>query len=605
MKLSNKVLALSLSVVMIVSAAGCSKGTIGGNDTGVSADRTYSYWIASGEDSSYYSTYEENPGIQYLLTQSYGTDENGKDIKVDFNFQVPVSGKQQDNFNTLLATGEYTDVLDMAFSTSSAAELYEQGIALDITEYVEKYMPNYLAFLEAHPDLKLTSTNVVDGEKKYLQLYNYNDALPYMWEGYIYRRDWLVKYGTNPQDGSSFSGEYTLTNEDGTPNIDSWVDNVIFPSGGSDPVYISDWEWMLGIFKTAIEDLKIADGYCMSLYYPGFMGAGDLVCAFGGGGPAWYKQDENTIINGADKEDFRVYLQCMNTWYKNGWIDTAFSEHATDMFYKIDQPKVFSGKVGLWCGTAATLGGRLADPTSPYLDGYVAYFARQPINDIYGTEAQQNKTPYCMYQQSLETTSTIITDKASKKDLVALFKFLDYMYSEEGSIIKNIGLNKEQFEVTQSEFYKTYGLTDGAYYEVTTDAGEKKLQLVDTLLKDGGTLQTASKALRIAGLANMSLISHEWETDTYKHNFEEWTFYNNTGYLSTSFIAQLSSEDAATYSKIQVNSTEFMNKSIPGFVSGKKDPFNDDDWNSYVKALSKYNPDAVTKIFQALLDSLK
>ena len=72
----------------------------------------------------------------------------------------------------------------------------------------------------------------------------------------MYRRDWLVNYGTNPQTGEAFSGEW----KDG-----EWTDNVVFPSGGTDPVYISDWEWMFDIFETALQMQGMTDGYVMQL----------------------------------------------------------------------------------------------------------------------------------------------------------------------------------------------------------------------------------------------------------------------------------------------------------------------------------------------------
>ena len=226
-------------------------------------------------------------------------------------------------------------------------------------------MPNYMDFLDANPDLKATSTNFIDGENKFIQLRIYNYQVAEQWGGYMYRRDWIIQYGKNPKDGTAFNGEYTLKNEDGSINTDSRNDNVVFPSGGSDPVTISDWEWMLDIFKTAITKQGIDDGYCMSLYYPGFNETGTLVSSFVGGSASWYKDKENKIQYGLTGDDFKLYLQTMNQWYKNGWIDKAFPEHATDSFYTIDDAKVRQGKVGLWYGLKSQLIVFRADNTNP------------------------------------------------------------------------------------------------------------------------------------------------------------------------------------------------------------------------------------------------
>jgi putative aldouronate transport system substrate-binding protein len=143
--------------------------------------------------------------VEYLLDYTEYENKNGK-FKIDLEFMVPVAGSEVDNFNTLLSTGEYADIMEMSRYQGSIVELYEDGVIVDLTEYMEEYMPNYMAYLEANPELARTAANLVDGERKYLQLYSYNSSvMDEYWSGYNYRRDWLVKYGENPVDGSKFS----------------------------------------------------------------------------------------------------------------------------------------------------------------------------------------------------------------------------------------------------------------------------------------------------------------------------------------------------------------------------------------------------------------
>ena len=593
-----------LVFVMSLLAVGCS----GGNSDSAKADKKHSYtWWIPAMDGLYVSSYDKNPGVEYLMTKTW-QDENGKDTKLALEFMVPAEGSQVDNLNTMIGTGDYTDVIDASMYSGSVAGLYDEGIILDITSYVEQYMPNYLKFLEANPQYKQTATNVVDGELKYLQLYSYRKTLGDQWGGFMYRRDWIVKYGKNPNDGSAFSGEYTAKNADGTDNLNSWKDNVIFPSGATDPIYISDWEWMMEIFQTAIEDQKIADGYCMSLYYPGYIATGDLASAFGGGAPSWYQNKDGKIENGLVSDDFRTYLQCMNTWYKNGWIDKAFQEHASDMFYTVDETKVHQGKVGLWYGMVASLIGG-SDLGDEYTKGMIVYAARPPINDIYGTDAQKNVEPYSFYQMGQELSPIVITSKAEEKDLVALFKFLDFQFSDEGMLIHNAGLNKEQYEASKNELYTQYGLTEGAYTvsaEKNAD-GLYEIEYVD-YIKKHYDMETATRANRLFGLDGVPegfiKVNHD-ESEAYRLSLNEWVAYTSTGNLSSSLQSQLSAEDAGVISKISTNITEFAAKNVPAFINGKQDPYNDQDWQAFLKAMSKYNPDQVTQIYQNLLDQIK
>ena len=602
-KMWKRISIIILTVVFCLNMVGCSSGSGEDNSGGADKAHTFTWWMPTGEDSSFYADYRDNPAVNYMLAKSYKNEE-GKDVKIDLEFLIPAAGSARDNLTTVISTGDYSDVMDISMYVGSVTELYEDGVALDLTPYVEKYMPNYLKYLNENPELAATATNVVNGEKKYLQLYSYSNTLPQPWNSFNYRRDWIVKYGKNPKDDSAFQGEYTKKKADGSVDMDSWEDNVVFPSGGSDPVYISDWEWMLSIFQTALKEEGITDGYCTSIYYPGYIATGDLVCAFGGGGSHWYKNKEGNAEFGLSSDNFRTYLQCINTWYKNGWVDTAFTEHATDMFYKIDDAKVRQGKIGLWMGVTSQLIGK-GDLGEGLTKGMVVYAAKQPINDKYGSDAQKNKEPYTFYQSSKEGPPIIVTNKASEKDIVALFSFLDYTYSEEGNLLKEAGLNKEQFEVTQDEFYKKYGMTEGSY-TITEVDGMKELENVDVIKKTLNLegLDSSNRLFGLGGIpAGYKRVDHT-EGVAFRHNINECLAYTNTGMFQKSFTSQLSAEDNAIISKTDTNITEFGSKNVPSFINGTKDPFNDNDWEAFKKALSKYNPDQATQIYQKLLDQL-
>lgn len=585
-----------------------SGGDINGEDspqpasTGETVTETFTWWMRSGIDSSYVEKYEDLPAIKYLTSKVWGKDDEGNDVKINLEFITPIAGSEQENYNTMLATGDYPDIM-ATMVQSPVSELYDEGIILQLDEYVANYMPNYTRIVNETPEFGSLVTNLVENEKQFLQVYGLNEPILDMNTGFQYRRDWIVKYGSSPVDGSEFSGFYTETNSDGTPNILTWEDNVVFPSGGSDPVYISDWEWMFEIFDKAIQEENITDGYALSLPSEGFFVPGDLVSAFGGGGPEWYKTPDNDISFGATSDDFRIYLQTMNSWYQNGWIDTAFPEHTdVTMFWKIDEAKYRSGKVGLWYGQLLTLQGKL-DNGEGLLDGIVSYAAPAPINDKYGTDAQQNKEPYNIYRQSrIDSTSIVVTDKAEDKNLPALFSMLDYLFSEEGSIVFAYGLTKEQDEEIGDELYTEWGLTEGAHYTVETSDGIKYSK-VDTILNDGAFLDNAAIPIRLPKFTPHSE-KYYTEPESYLDNWSRWRQYESDGHLEPAFTGQLSPEDSQVASKIQANVREYMAKNTPAFIIGTKDPLNDDDWSAYVDELNALSPDEATKLYQSLAEEI-
>lgn len=599
------------SMILAFSAAvmltGCGNSQSASTD-GATKDTTFSVWLGKVEDSAYYSDYRENPVLQLYLEDSYLGKDN-KEVKIDFEFQTPAAGSEKDNFNTMIATGDYADMMDVDHYAGNIVDLYDEGVALDLTEYIEKYMPNYVSFLEKNPELGMTAVNMIDGEKKYLTISSYMTTLK-EWQGFMYRRDWVVKYGKHPATGEVFHGEYTIKNEDGTWNTDSWLDDVVFPSGGSDPVYISDWEWMFEIFDIAMEDLGITDGYGYSSGYMGFSKLGVLNSSFGGGSALWYvNQKTGQVGFGGYNDEMRAYLQCLNTWYQKGWLDKSFAEHTGQMPWRVDEAKVRQGKVGLWVGMETQLFNRMA--TEDELTKDILVFAcSYPINDIYGDEEQQNKEPYCLYKTGAQGKRYIITDKAEEKDIIALFSFLNVLYDEENAFLNYYGLSKEEYEKTQNEYYTKWGLIEGAYIETDklTEEGKRIYYFNPILATDSGSMNTAMAMSRMPGLQMESptrVAIDGTQTEMYRHMKHLWEdVYQNTGLVEDLVETLFTPEQTKEMTSIETNVNEFMEKNISSFINGSKDPFNDNDWEAYSKALSKYNPERGTEIYQGLYDQL-
>ena len=405
---------------------------------------TFSYWIPRNEDTSYYDNYRQNPVIQYLLgTRTY----EGKKLELEFKAGIP--GSERDNFSNMLSTESLTDVFNLAYCDYTPETLLKDDYILDLTEWIPKYMPNYMAALEKSPELKAYVTN--DG--KYLALYGIREKAQSNFMGILYRRDWIAKYGQNPVTGAPFTYGFGEAK-----NAQTWTDDVVFPSGGTEPIYISDWEWMFDIFTKAVEDLGISDGYCFAPYFKGYNEDGTLYSGFGGGTPMWYRTSDNHAAFGGGSNNLRAYLACMNTWYKKGYLDPSFAERTSDQVYSINSAGVHTGKVGLWIGRNSEVGTQL-DAGDAWTSGIMVMGARQPINDIYGGEAQKGKEPDSMYQMSRLSQPIAVSNKVTEEELPTVLSFLDSFYTEEGGILLAIGMNAEQAAQIISEMRPTAPLT--------------------------------------------------------------------------------------------------------------------------------------------------
>ncbi len=628
----KKAVALGCIAALAVSGlAGCgSKKSAGGKDD-------FQWWIFTDDSQGrFYSSYEENPTVQFINQQYWDTENGGigdkeTGTKLNFSFITPVTGSEQDNFNTMIGTGEYPEIIDIAVSPDNAETLYENGVLMDITEYVEKYMPNYRSYIEAHPEVKpFVTVEDEEGKSHYYALYGLRAGMAEPWEGSCYRRDWIVKYATPTEYVWDWDSAYVkenghpqvtpLSKAQSTGNLDGWkkntvtsftssegadpdndyTDNVIFPSGTSDPLTISDWEWMFEAFTKAIEArgwTEDSNAYCTTITYAGALQTGDLVSSFGGGNGNIYNKD-GTVTNDGTSENFKTYVEAMENWYEKGWLDQAFSTRS-DIFYDINSVGVNQGKTGLWCGYSSVLGSALratcADPEDA--KDYYVMGCSLPINDVYGSADQMYQEPDTMFQESNISTATGITTKAEDKDLEALFTFLDWTYSEEGGVTMQIGLSPEQYKSVEldpdllaennlSSAYTASTDEQGRRVYTNTVAGSAQLCGALTAKRMATALMPGNTDTTVLDTGNAKVV---------KESFEKWSAYKNTGSVSD-YTKLFNSKETSTYGEFNTQMTDYIAQNLPGVIQGKM------SWEDYEKGYKAIDGTEVIKIFQKYLD---
>ena len=637
-KAVKKILAVGLAAAMTAGMlAGCGGGDKDAKGN-VQKEAQFTWFINKMDDGGeYYETYEEAPAVQYInqLTwdvENGGVAEDGEGKPLQFSYLVPITGSERDNFSTMISTGEYPEIVDLAYSTDSPNALYENGVLMNITEYVEKYMPNYLAFLDENPELKpLVQMQDEDGNIIYNAIYAFADGVEDPWEGSCYRRDWIVKYAEPTEYVWDWDSDYVKENghPEVTPlekaqsenNLNGWkknevtefkaeygddpnmtyTDNVIFPSGKSDPITISDWEWMFVAFDKAIAERGWADdssAYATTIQYAGYSQMGDITSSFGGGTGTYYVKDGEVSYDG-DSENFKVYLECMQNWYEKGWLDSQFFTRAADMFFQINTAGVNQGKVGLWCGLSSSLGTAIrtsCQDASDQADAYVMG-AALPINDMYGGKDQLYKEPDSLYQGSRKGTPVGITTKAEGKDLAALFTFLDWTYTREGAEIIRLGLNEEQYKSVKldPDMYAEYDVTTA--YTKTEEDGQTKYVMTygpsDTI---SGALiaQRMDVGIKLTG-NDVDYIKDNGNPAVHTAAMKEWTKFLNTGNV-LDYSKLLSVEESEQYSKISTALTDYQSANVPLVIKGEM------SWDDYVAGIADMKPDDACKYLQKYVD---
>ena len=592
MKAGKKLCVMGLCAVM---ATGTAVGLAGCG--GSSAE--YSIWLYSAQSNEYYRDYAENPVLNYLLT-----DESGEK-KFEIEFLVPPTDPQE-AYSTMITSGDFPTLMQNSVA-DPAPVMYDNGYILDLTDLVNEYMPNYKALIESNPRLKQEVTFNIDGEEKILSLAIVNESNPYNYEGMVYRRDWIVKYGTDPSTGEAFTGGPADENDP-----DSWEDNVVFPSyydaekrewyqsnvdaewDGSDPAYISDWEWMFGIFEKAMADLGITDSYCTSIYYEGYTWAGGLNSCFGVGRMVWYADSDDQVRFAGTESSTRAYFDCVHNWYEQGWLDKSFSSRSGDQHFSIDDASVRSGKVGMWCGLESTLGARLDTGNSSYTDGIFAQGCCWPVNDVYGGEENQYVAPHTTrFGETASPSGFYLMNSAEGMDLEPLLTFLDYLYSEEGAVARTLGLSKEQLEEgrVDTSFYEEYGLSEGAY----TVGEDGRYRVSDVLVNDSGSLSIAASLDKLPGLQLVESVDYGY-AETYENSLRLWSRFPNRGGVFGSVA--MGNMDVEEYDEVQTalnRVLEYMRGEAYKFI---ENGMTDSDWNSWCSMLGRYHVDEVSALLQ-------
>ena len=636
----KKLISLLLTGTLVLGSlamSGCGNSSDSGD-----AD-TFSWWIVTTDgDGTYYDKYEDHPGVQWLNNQYWDVDnhtlgEEGKGENIKFTFQTPIAGSETDNFNTMIGTGEYTDLVDLSYYTGSIAALAEDGVLMDITEYVEEYMPDYVALLDEHPAWKSqVTTTDADGNVHYYYLPLLNDGPRDPWDGFVYRRDWVVKYAepteyvwdwdsayvqenghpaVTPLEAAVASGnlegwkanevtEFTANPGDDPDN--TYTDNVIFPSGTGDPLTISDWEWMFEAFDAALEERGYgddSDAYCITIPYQGYFEYGDLVSSFGGGNGYYYINDDGEVTFDATSDNFKTYLECMNTWNDKGWLDTQFETRSGDLFYMINQSGFNQGKVGMWEGMVWDTGTKIRTTCmddSDQQDAFVMGCAF-PINDMYGTAEQMYHEPDAFYGETAgpATGGVGITTKAEDKNLPALFTYLNWCYTREGALLGSMGLSQEQYESMDfdPDNYAEYGFTDGLYHEEDRDGVTTYVTHIpqnSTLNGNAFITGRLTARLQLTGTGDdLDYDIDNGESEVYQACREAYGSYDSTGNV-ISYATKLTDDENEQAGDVYTPLKDYMNQVIPRMIKNGVDS----EWDEYVKTVDSYDTKSVCEIYQ-------
>lgn len=487
-----------------------------------SEELSISAWIhTSDNNDGYFSSFNENPMNAWLMEK----------FNVTFDWQIPAIGSEADSLSLMIGSGDYTDVFDSMQGQQTPEELYEDGVIQDLTPYVEQYMPNYLAFIATDDEIR-KSAYTSDG--KILYIPNAADEAALMWGGLMYNRQIL---------------------EDMTDQ------QLQFPSGNQDPTTVEDWDYMLALMKQYYSAAGFADYACLIIPYTGYFQSGDLETGFGVNGE-FYVDADGKLQSSFLQEGFYDYLVKMKEWYSKGYVYADFASRNTDPEFFPNPALTWSGAAGVFYGLVEQLGTAMSMPE----DGL--NINMRPLASPVGngnTPLPGNAT--ISYNDSVASFSRgwVVSVNASEEKLIRWLQICDYLFSEEGSMIKSYGLTKEQ--AAENEIYKNLGLQEGAYW---FDDAENFVfnPLLDPTSEEATIKEGQLRGLRLPGLQNNAYLNQAAKETRVEAN-EVW--YSNGFEACVPAGATLTPEENAQNAPLSTAVNDYVASMLPKFIMGTEE----------------------------------
>ncbi len=334
-------------------------------------------------------------------------------VHIDFQ-HVPDNPQAIEQFNLLVASGKYPDMLDWGnwFSLPGGPAKYlKDGVIIKLNDAINKWAPNLKKVLDSNPKYRIQATTD-DGDMFMFPFIRGNPGLQSFYGPYV-RKDILQTYGLKA------------------------------------PTTISEWtEMFKGLKGKDFNKNGVADEYPFNPWgggswkggfngngYPCFVGSYGVVNGF--------SQEGGKVRYGPATPEFKEFLAQMASWYKEGYIDPDLIAMDSAAFAaKMTGNKIASGTtfVGSGIGNFTALM-RGKEPKEFELMGVQYPTLKAGDKPILG-------------QKDNELPGPGVCITSACKDVEAAVKWLDYAFSTEGGLLFNFGVKGVTYDLTADGYPK-------------------------------------------------------------------------------------------------------------------------------------------------------
>lgn len=312
-------------------------------------------------------------------------------------WQHPAAAAAAERFNVMIASGNYPDCIVYNWpNVKGGAQSYvDDGIIVDLTDYVEKCMPNFSKLLKENPDFK---REVVTDDGKILSIpYIRLDKELCTYQGQVIREDWLEKLNLDVPKNTDELYRVLKAFKTQDPNGNGEADEI--PMGG------------VGL------DNQI--------------GIGPLLWSFGTT-YGFHLDEEGQVVYGPITDQFQKGLE---------YIAKLYSEGLIDVDYLLDDRSKYDAKF-----TNNSVGFGFGYQPSTYYS--VMNDGERKVTGI-GFIAGPDGKKYCFNpqytQQVVVAASLAVTTQ--NKEVEGTLRWLDELYGGEGFMYANFGKEGLSYEM--------------------------------------------------------------------------------------------------------------------------------------------------------------
>ena len=505
------------------------------------------------ETLTYFFGYESSvlnylPGGELQNHQIWSALEDLTGVHVEMT--IVDSSTATDKLNLMLASGDFTDLMNMSSYTSGVDAAYEQEIILDLGDQLEANMPNYWTII--HSDQKLLGE--VQDSGKFLAIYPIKDEVANPQDmGPFVRMDWL----------EDLNMEVPTTYDELTKVLEAFKSekNCAEPMSLYNTVSMNDGLLMGGFGSMAELSTNGLSGNALNGYY----------------------QEDGHVVYGATADGTRKFLSWLHMLYEKGLIDFEnMQNRMINPFGELTAVACAQGDTGYMFSNQPFGGNYSVMAASDYGDPGCNWW---PVQDVGETPGQE--IPFFEEVTLVDNIATILCVSTQCENVETALKFLDYGYSYAGSLLYNFGYQKGSGHEIESWDFNAEGRPefDPAVFEQfgATAIGSSVLATKDL----GGVIVDTRLAFEFGDRENACF-------DAWKTNKRPANILGS----ATQFTAEEGQEAAGIYSDILTH----VSTSVLQFINGDLDVDDDSVWKGYVSEIEAMDLGRLTEIVQTAYD---